>query len=104
MSSFSSSDPIYSDCLQDTCSECSSQLFRPQPDERLKQDFTFCTQGHVWLNRRTKKNKPSSSGGSTNSSSGGGDKGGGYLADMSKPSNRDFTEGEKNPDGVLEDM
>jgi hypothetical protein len=99
----SSSDPIYSDRLQDECSECSSQLFRPQSDERLKQDFTFCAQGHVWLNRRTKTKKKTSS--SNNSGSSSGDKGGGYLDDMGATSNGEFTKGEKNPDeGVLEDM
>lgn len=43
-------EPIHSDALaNDKCTTCSSPLFRPRPDKRLKQDFKFCTNGHIWL-------------------------------------------------------
>jgi hypothetical protein len=72
-------EPIYSDRLADTCPECSDALYRPRPDRRLKENFVFCSTGHIWLNWY--EQKPPSS---RNPKDDARDKPGGKWADMDK--------------------
>lgn len=42
---------IHSRPLDGIFSGCSSKLFRPLRDDRLKDEFIFCSEGHVLLRR-----------------------------------------------------